>query len=194
MLQEIHHRVKNNMQVVSSLLNLYSSNIQDKEIRLMFQECRSRSRSMSLLHDRLYQSEDLANIDFSPYLNTLVADLFRMHQVDPSGIRLETELGHLELDINRAIPCGLIINELVSNSLKHAFPDQRGGTIRIRMETKDRGGIRLIVSDNGIGLPVHMDFRRTDSLGMRLLNDLVRQIDGTIHLESGEGTSFQIDF
>jgi len=194
MLKEIHHRVKNNLQVISSLLSLQSRHIKDKEALELFNDSRNRIYSMSLIHERLYQSEDLARIDFAGYLRTLTRDLFRSYNVDPNVIKMNLELKDVFLNVNTGIPCGLIINEMVTNSLKHGFPDGRRGEIQIGFYERKKGEYTLNVRDNGIGFPEDFDFRNTESLGMYLVVSLVEQLDGTIELDKGEGTSFTIGF
>ncbi len=192
LLKEIHHRVKNNMQVIYSLLNLQANTIDDSKVRVMFEESRNRVSSMALMHEKLYQSEDLAQIDFKEYLQSLVqgiADTYKRHDV-----HLSVEMEHIALDVNVGIPCGLIVNELVTNSLKHAFPEGKKGTIRVGINKNSEGNYVLTVEDNGIGFPAEKDFRNTSSLGLRLVNVLTGQIRGTIELSRSEGTRFSITF
>jgi two-component sensor histidine kinase len=192
LLKEIHHRVKNNMQVIISLLNLQTDNIDDSTVRAMFEESRNRVSSMALIHEKLYRSEDLARIDFKEYLHGLVqgiADTYKRHDV-----HLSVEMESIALDVNVGIPCGLIVNELISNSLKHAFPKGRKGLIRVGINKNREGNYVLTVEDNGIGFPAEKDFRKTSSLGLRLVNVLTGQICGTIALSRSEGTRFCITF
>lgn len=201
LLKEIHHRVKNNMQVISSLLNLQSSRIQNKEIFEMFKESQDRIRSMSLIHERLYQSGDLARIDFSHYIQNLANHLFQSYRIDPDAVSLKTNVGDVSLDINKAIPCGLIINELVSNSLKYAFPQVKGkdkkktqkGEIHISLSSDD-GQVRLIIQDNGVGLPEDLDIETADSFGLQLVTALVAQLNGKIEIKKKPGATYQIIF
>ncbi|MDH5385476.1 MAG: PAS domain S-box protein [Candidatus Aminicenantes bacterium] len=201
LLKEIHHRVKNNMQVISSLLNLQSSRIQSKEIFEMFKESQDRIRSMSLIHERLYQSGDLARIDFSHYIQNLANHLFQSYRIDPDAVSLKTNVGDVSLDINKAIPCGLIINELVSNSLKYAFPQVKGkdkkktqkGEIHISLSSDD-GKVRLIIQDNGVGLPEDLDIETADSFGLQLVTALVAQLNGKIEIKKKPGATYQITF
>ena len=158
LLKEIHHRVKNNLMVISSLLSLQSDYIHDKEALDVFKESQSRARTMALIHERLYQSTDLKNIDFGEYIQTLAMELFRTYQIDPGCIKLNLNVEDLKLDINVAIPLGLIVNELVSNSMKHAFPDDKSGEIKIDFHILDDSYL-LMVSDNGIGFPADLDSR-----------------------------------
>jgi two-component sensor histidine kinase len=192
-LKEIHHRVKNNLQVMSSLLYLQSKNIEDKGTLAAFQESQNRVRSMALVHERLYQSQDLARIDFAEYTRSLANHLFRSYGVNTNVIRLKISVDDVSLGIDKAIPCGLIINELVSNSLKHGFLGGREGEIRIELRADD-GQFTLMVSDNGIGFPKGVDFRNPKSLGLQLVNTLVEQLEGTIKLDRSGETAFEITF
>ena len=201
LLKEIHHRVKNNMQVISSLLNLQSSRIKNGEILEMFKESQDRIRSMSLIHERLYQSADLAKIDFSHYIQNLAAYLFQSYRIDPEAVVLNTDVHDVSLDINKAIPCGLIINELVSNSLKYAFPQSKErdkkkrvkGQIDIQLTTDD-GKVVLIVKDNGIGLPEDLNIETANSFGLQLVTTLVAQLNGSVDIKRKPGTAFKIKF
>ncbi len=194
LLKEIHHRVKNNMQVISSLLSLQSRHLTDKAAIGMFQESQQRIRSMALVHEKLYQSKDLSRIDFSNYIENLIMFLFHSYQVRSDQIRIKTEVQDILLDINSAIPCGLIINELVMNALKHAFPGGRKGEITVSLQPSGDGKFILSVSDNGVGFPAELDFHKTETLGMQLVNMLVDQLDGTISLEGEPGTRFKVVF
>lgn len=192
LLKEIHHRVKNNLQVISSLLNLQSEYIKDKTDQELFRESQTRAKSMALIHERLYQSDDLRRIDFAEYTESLVHDLYRTYGAN-SKLRLNMDLEPVMVDINTAIPCGLVVNELVSNVMKHAFPKGVGGDLNIRFYSQDKNLI-LIVQDNGIGFPKDIDFRNTKSLGLKLVNTLINQIDGEIGLILDNGTEFKITF
>jgi len=194
LLREIHHRVKNNMQVISSLLNLQSIHIKDKEALEMFKESQDRIRSMALIHEKLYRSKDLASIDIAGYIRDLTTSLIHSYGASAAAIKVNIDVRDIFLDITASIPCGLIINELVSNSLKHAFPDGREGDLKIAMHRTNGDKIELIVSDNGIGFPEDMDFRKTESLGMQVAITLVEQLDGTIELDRSKGTAFKIGF
>ncbi len=193
LLREIHHRVKNNLQIISSLLNLQSRYIKDKQVLHVFKESQNRIKSMALIHERLYQSKDLARIDFAEYVRSLIADLFRSYKADYDLITLKTNIDDVFLGIDTAIPCGLIINELVSNSLKYAFKGGQG-EIRIDLHSEKEGKFTLIVSDSGLGLPKDLDFRNTESLGLQLICTLVDQLQGTIGLDRTGGTKFKIAF
>jgi PAS domain S-box-containing protein len=194
LLKEIHHRVKNNLQVISSLLYLQSKNIEDREILEMFQDSQSRVRSMSLVHERLYQSQDLARIDFGEYIRNLANYLLGSYGADANVIQLKIHVDDVFLGVDTAITCGLIINELVSNCLKYAFPDGQAGEICIELRSDDESQFTLIVSDNGGGLPESLDFRDTRSLGLQLVNTLVDQLGGAIELDRSGGTAFKITF
>ena len=193
LLKEIHHRVKNNLQIVSSLIDLQASETADETVREMFRECRNRVRSMAMIHERLYSAEDLARIDMAQYLSTLTNDLARSYAFSSPHRGLRLEVDQVFLDVERAIPCGLIVNELVSNALKYAFESEAVGEIVVRL-TPESGGLELTVSDNGVGFPAEVDYRDTQSLGLRLVNSLVHQLDGEIDMPAGEGTSFVILF
>ncbi len=192
LLREIHHRVKNNMQVISSLLNLQSRRVSDPIVLDMFRESQRRIRSMALIHERLYQSSDLSRIEFSQYLGNLATHLFHSYQVDSNRIRLTMDTEEVFLNINTAIPCGLIVNELVSNSLKHGFPNGRNGEVAIELHRVSGEGYLLRVRDDGVGFPEELDFRRTETLGMQIVMTLVSQIEGSIELQREKGTEFKI--
>jgi len=194
MLREIHHRVKNNMQIIISLLRLQSTNTKNKKMQEAFKESQNRIHSMSLIHEKLYQSKDLARIDFAYYIRGLIVHLFQSYRVDTNLISLKTYVEDIYLDINRAIPCGLIINELVTNSIKHAFPGGKKGEISVRLHLNKQGKIALVVSDNGVGFPEDIDFLNIKSLGMQLVNDLTQQLEGTIEFDRKGGTTFNIVF
>jgi len=194
LLKEVHHRVKNNMQVISSLLNLQSRHIQDPAVLEMFKESQRRIRSMALIHERLYQSSDLSRIEFSQYLRNLATHLFHSYQVDSSRIQLRIEAEEVHLNINTAIPCGLIVNELISNALKHAFPKGRSGSLGLDLHKVAGDGYVLRVKDDGVGFPETLDFRKTETLGMQIVSTLVSQIDGSIDLAREKGTEFTIHF
>lgn len=193
LLQEIHHRVKNNMQVISSILNLQSRNITDKQLLGIIKSSQDRVRSMALIHEKLYQSKNLTQVDFSRYVQSLASHLFTSYGIEPELVKLNVDIKKVHLDISTAIPCGLIISELVSNSLKHAFPGRKRGEIKIAMRDLSENEIELVVSDNGAGLPKGMDIRKTSSLGLRLVKLLAEdQLHGKIKLERKGGTRFYI--
>jgi len=194
LLREIHHRVKNNMQIISSLLRLQSVNFEDERLIDIFRASQSRIRSMALIHEGLYHSKDLARIQFADYLVRLTSHLFSMYRIDPRAIELKLDVKDVDLDINKAIPCALIVNELMTNSLKYAFPNNRKGEIWIKMNRDVEGKYTIVFKDNGVGFSKDIDFRETKSLGMQIVTDLVAQLEGTIEMLSGEGTEFKITF
>lgn len=194
LLKEIHHRVKNNMQVITSLLSLQSENIDDEKVLTIFKDSENRIRSMALIHNELYQSESFADVDFSQYIKALASDLVRSYGGYTGEIDLKIDAEDITLGIDTAIPCGLLINELVSNSLKHAFPKNRGGTIKISLHNIGTK-VELVVSDNGVGIPDSIDFKHTRSLGLQLVTILAEeQLEGEIILDKSEGTAFRITF
>jgi PAS domain S-box-containing protein len=196
LLKEIHHRVKNNLQIISSLLNLQAGYIANPQALEMFKESQHRVRSMALIHEKLYQSKDLASIDFARYVHELANHLFRAYGGHARGCTLHTDVRNVAFGIDTAIPCGLIINELVSNSLKHAFPDGRRGTITIALHPDADGGsvYTILVHDDGVGLPKGLDFRATESLGLQLVTSLTEQLGGTMVVDGQAGTSVRITF
>lgn len=193
LLREIHHRVKNNMQIISSLLRLQAEKIKDKKLRESFQISQNRIRSMALIHEELYRSTDLALINIYHYIHKLVSQLFSSYGISKKRIKLVIDIENIPLNINQAIPCGLIINELVSNSIKHAFPNERIGMITISMK-KSKNGKKLIIKDNGIGLPKDNKLNKYESLGLQIVRDLVRQLEGKLKINRQAGTEFRISF
>ncbi|MCK5504066.1 MAG: PAS domain S-box protein, partial [Thermodesulfovibrionia bacterium] len=194
LLQEIHHRVKNNMQVISSLINLQQTHIKDKDSIEMLAETQNRIKSMALIHEKLYKSKDMSKIDFIKYIEDFSQDLFGFYKVDNARIALKVDGRDTFFGIDTAIPCGLVINELVSNSLKYAFPDNRKGNIRIELHPINNKEFELAISDNGIGIPEDLDIKSTESLGLKLVDVLVRQIKGNIQCNRTNGTEFIIKF
>jgi PAS domain S-box-containing protein len=193
LLKEIHHRVKNNLMIISSLLNLQSRYIKDEASKNIFKESQNRARSMALIHELLYRSTDLKRIDFGYYIRTLTKELFNMYVTDQSRIKLNMDVEDVMVDINTAIPLGLIVNELVSNSMKHAFPNEKSGEIYIEFKS-DKGKYTMVVADNGVGFPENYDIQNTDTLGLRIVNSLTEQIEGKIRIERDTGTKFTIEF
>jgi len=193
LLKEIHHRVKNNMQVISSLISLQAQQATEPETVEMLKESQSRIRSMALIHEKLYRSDSLAEISFRDYVDSMVDELLGMFNVAPGAITITTDVENVLFGVDTAIPCALIINELVSNSLKHAFPDGAPGEVTIALH-QINGTCELTVADNGVGPPPNFDFRATDSLGMQLVTALINQLDGTITLDRTKGTTFIITF
>jgi len=193
MLKEIHHRVKNNLQVISSLLGLQSSCLQDEKSRAIFQESQERVRVMANIHTMLYQSADLARVDFGGFIRDLADRLQQSYGLSGSSIEINADIADVSMAIETSIPCGLILNELMSNTLKHAFPEGRAGEVTVSMKTAgDR--FELKVQDNGIGLPESVDFKHPQSLGLELVRLLAEQIGGKIDLQVEGGTTFTITF
>jgi PAS domain S-box-containing protein len=197
LLQEIHHRVKNNMQVISGLIGIQArkmEEITESSLRAAFLETESRIKSMALVHEALYRSTDFAHVDFSAYTRQLVVDLFHTYEIDSNKVKLETRIEPIDIDINQAIPCGLIINELLSNTLKHAFRGDGGGRVTVAMDSDDEGMIELSVCDDGVGLPEGTDVVREQSVGLTIVNALVRQLRGEMVVKQNPGCCFQIRF
>lgn len=209
LLREIHHRVKNNLQIISSLINLQSNNIDDPNVYDSFKEIQNRVKSIALIHEKLYQSKDLSKINFSEYIPQLASDLYRSYEISPL-IDLEVEVDNILLDINKALPCGLIINELITNSIKHAFPDvekyKQSGEIsagdlngakkgKICIKFHQIGDIyEMMISDNGIGYPEDLDLETSETLGLRLVNSLKGQLNSEVEIKNNNGALFKLTF
>jgi two-component sensor histidine kinase len=194
LLKEVHHRVKNNLQVISSLLNLQSAKILDPETKDILRESQNRVRTMALIHEKLYQSTDLAQVDFASYLRSLVNFLSQSYHGKSDNVSIDVDAQNVMLDIDTAIPCGLIVNELVSNSLKYAFPDNRRGQIKLDCRHGNNGNYVLTVSDDGVGLPEGFDIAKTPSLGHKLVVSLTNQLNGKLEIVRERGTAFRISF
>jgi two-component sensor histidine kinase len=194
LLQEVHHRVKNNMQIISSLLNLQAGQTKDGDFIRMVKDSQSRIRSIALVHEKLYRSRDFTNINFSDYAESLAVHLFQFNQVDSNLVRLQTKLEDVFLDIQTAIPCGLILNELVTNALKHAFPDAIGGEIMVELRPLKQNAFEMIVRDNGVGIPESLDVGNTATLGLQIVATLVRQIEGSMEVQRDGGTAVKVVF
>jgi two-component sensor histidine kinase/DNA-binding response OmpR family regulator len=194
LLKEIHHRVKNNLQVISSLVNLQSRSVIDEEALKVLRQSLHRIRSVALIHEKLYHSADLARINLAEYIRNLAGYLLRSYGMCVETIALDVKTEDVLLGLDAAVPCGLILNELVSNSLKHAFPDGRRGHISIGLCAGGGGELTLVVADDGVGLPANFDVRHATSLGLQLVNALVSQLDGTLEVHSNGGAIFRITF
>jgi two-component sensor histidine kinase len=194
LIKELHHRVKNNLQVISSLLSLQMRRVDDERYRSLFQESQNRIHAMALVHEKLYHSEIMTKIDFGKYINELTQHLFYSYNINRHLVRLDLDVKEVFLGIDVAVPCAMIVNELISNSLKHAFPGGRKGTISVTLSLAEGGKHLLAVSDDGIGMPGDFDPGKTDSLGMQIVHSLARQIRGTIDISRGEGTRVSIVF
>ncbi len=205
LLKETYHRVKNNMNVIRSLLRLESHDIKDKQSIDKFKKCVNRVDSMSLIHEELYKTKGLSKIDFAEYIKSLSSHVLKSYEIYTDRITLNINVVSVFLGVKNAVPCGLIINELVSNTIKHAFPENKKGEITISMrriedqesmpvQVSQAGKIELVVSDNGIGLPEDLDFKNSKSLGLELVNGLTKQLEGTIAIDRSNGTEFKIVF
>ena len=192
MLKEIHHRVKNNLQIISSILNLQSSFVHDENTLEILQESRNRIRSMAIIHENLYRTEDFSSINFADYLYNLVTNLiasYRIHDV----IHLQSDMDKIDLVLDQAIPCGLLVNELITNSLKYAWTNAQEGTIRIELKQK-KSLVTLIIADDGVGLPNSFDDMSAETLGLQLVATLVEQLDGELTVNVNNGTEYLIKF
>lgn len=191
--KEVHHRVKNNLQVISSLLSLQARTFEDAKIREKWSDSQGRIRSIALVHDLLYHSKRQTTIDFGEYVALLAADLAQTHGAAHRGIAVEVEGRGVLLAADLAVPCGLIANELLTNSLKHAFPDH-GGTIFVRLVELDPQRLELSIKDDGVGLRQPFDPKHVASLGLELVLTFAAQIDASLHVESPPGTTFRLTF
>ena len=195
LLKEVHHRVKNNMQVISSLLQLQAGFVKNTEDASLFQDSQDRIKSMALIYNKLYQSKDLANINFAGYVKDLVSNLVDSYNLSDYPITLKIKVDDVALSLDAVIPCGLIINETVVNSLKHAFKDGRKGTISIKAHYAKPGLLEMKIADNGVGLPRNLDFDNGQTLGLMLIHTLVKdQLDGEIGINRDKGTEYTITF
>jgi len=193
LIEEVHHRVKNNLQVITSLLGLQARTIKDPATRKKFEESRYRIQAMAILHEILYESSSIAEIDFGDYIRRMVEHLVRSYGA-ASRIRTEVRLEPLHCHRDVALPCGLIVNELLSNAFKYAFPGGKTGGIRVVLRRGAQGKVHLLVRDNGVGLPPGLDWKTSPTLGLRLVRTLARQIDADVKIRGREGTLFSITF
>lgn len=194
LLQEVHHRVKNNLQVISSILNLQSSYVHDEGTLEILKESQNRIKSMSFIHETLYRTTDFSSINFAEYIKSLSYNLIQSYRLQNCHIDFDADIDVMEMSIDQAIPCGLIVNELVSNALKYAYKDRTEGKLSILLK-EINNKVHLKIADDGVGLPENFKFEKTDSLGVQLVYSLTEQLDGTIDVESGSsGTSFLITF
>ncbi|WP_316976131.1 sensor histidine kinase [Shumkonia mesophila] len=194
LLGEIHHRVKNNLQIIHSLLSLQTAGVRDEVALGMLRESQNRVLSMALIHRTLYQSNDFAKVDFATFLDSLVPTLIGSYGIDSSRFTVSVDADDARLPINAAVPCGLIVNELISNTLKHGFPQGRGGKIDIRLANGEGGGAVLSVSDDGVGLPDGLDIDNSATLGLQLVTLLADQIGGKLTIQRRDPTRFEIRF
>jgi len=194
LLHEIHHRVKNNMQVINSLLKLQANNVDDKQIKEILKDSQSRVYAMSAVHETLHGSEKLSEIDLKSYLSKITTSIFQTYSIDHRKVKLKSSVENSPISLNQAYPLGLIVNELISNSLKYAFPDERNGEISVSMNKQDKE-LELIIKDDGVGIPKDFDWKNSNTLGLKLIRSLVEnQLDGSIDMGSKNGTKFTIKF
>jgi two-component sensor histidine kinase len=194
LLREIHHRVKNNLQVISSLLGMQSHHVADPTVRAVLEESRTRVQAIALVHENLYQTHDLAEIGFAGYVRGLAAHLIATYGGAGRGITVQVDAADVRLSVTHAIPCGLIVSELVTNALKHAFPGERGGVITIALADEPEQQLRLQVGDDGVGLAADLDLRNLPSMGMDLVFAFAEQLQATVEVTGSPGTCFTIRF
>ncbi|RLD45884.1 MAG: hypothetical protein DRI86_04780 [Bacteroidetes bacterium] len=194
LLREVHHRVKNNMQIISSILRMQSRNVEDEKLKMILQESQNRIHSMALIHENLYSNEGLADVKFDNYIKSLVGNIARTYNSKQNKVKYKYLIESTNLPMDFAIPCGLIINELVSNSLKYAFSELQEGLISISFNNISDNNYSLIVEDNGVGINKDFDIKKTKSLGMKIIHKLVQQIEGELISDFSNGTKFCINF
>ncbi|KJU84501.1 sensory transduction histidine kinase [Candidatus Magnetobacterium bavaricum] len=193
LLREIHHRVKNNLAIVTGLIALQARTIQDAAVKQLFEESKQRVKSMSLVHEKLYQTKDLSSINFAEYIESIVSEIVAMYRIDTNTITANMNVEDIELDLEAAVPCGLIINELLTNAFKYAFPNNRKGIISIHFIKADQT-YTLTIKDNGVGLPEGFDYQKSDTLGLQLVTALTGQLDGTLQIKSEDGMETVVMF
>jgi PAS domain S-box-containing protein len=193
LLQEIHHRVKNNLQVISSLINMQLRSLRGSG-RQALAQCQMRVQAIALIHEKLYQSHDYAKVPFAQYVRGLAWSVFQASGVAQDAVSLELEFEDVALAVDKAIPCGLLLNELITNAMRHAFPEGRRGKLRIALTTLPNRAVRLIVQDDGIGLPESFDIRTSTSLGLHLVHTLAKQLDAELMVRRERGASFELTF
>ena len=195
LLKEIHHRVKNNLQIVSSLIYLQAQRIEDPKIRQIIEDSQSRISAMALVHDNLYRSQSLSRINLSEYIQTLTASLFYTYRIQPDGVQLEVDIDdNILISLDKAVPCGLVLNELMTNTLKHGFSDGMTGKILVALKQWSNGQIHLIVENDGNKLPETFELKTIQSMGLRLVHELVNQLQGHFELDKTDKTCFRITF
>jgi len=194
LLREIHHRVKNNMQIISSLINLSARNVADPAMKEVLRDVKSRIRAMSMIHDKLLRSEDLVHINFAEFLNDLAIHFYQFYKADPGRVDLKMDAESVNLTIESAVPCGLIAGEMLSNAFRHAFPGGRRGTITVGLKRLNDNEVRLSVRDDGAGIPAALDVQKSESAGMTIISALVGQVNGRLELLRDKGTDFRVVF
>ncbi len=193
LLREIHHRVKNNMAVVSSLLYLQAKKINDDAVRSLFEESQQRVKAMALVHEKLYHTENLSSINLKDYITSIVSEIVSLYRIDTAAITTDINVEDVELDLESAVPCGLIINELLTNAFKYAFPDNRKGILSVHLKKTD-DTYTLTIKDDGVGLPEGFDYERSNTLGLQLVNVLTGQLDGSLQIKPDKGTEAVVTF
>ena len=194
LLKEVHHRSKNNMQLISSLIGLQSEKIKDNQALDLFRDLENRIQTMALIHQKLYQSQDISKVDFNEYIKALMSEIEESQGANSSGIEISINIKGISLNIQKSIPCALLINELITNIYKYAFPEGKKGKINIDFVQEKKGYYKLTISDNGVGLPKGLNIEKTDTLGLQLVDSLTKQLNGTIQIGKGKGASFIIKF
>jgi PAS domain S-box-containing protein len=194
LLKEIHHRVKNNLQVIVSLLHLQSEHVKEEPAHGVLLDSESRVKSMALMHEKLYRSKDLSHIHVGDYIETLARDLTRSYRISSSGVEITCSIADLALSMDAAIHCGLLVNELVSNALKHAFPGRKSGQVSVELREAKNRRYCLVVRDDGVGFPREIDTRQSETLGLQLVHTLAEHLDGTVTIRRDGGTEFEIVF
>jgi PAS domain S-box-containing protein len=194
LLQEIHHRVKNNLQVISSLINMQVRQLEDASSRDALQECQTRVQAIALIHEKLYQSKDYSRVPFSEYAKSLASSIFAATGISPTTVSLHLAMDDVSLGVDKAIPCGLILNELITNALKHAFPPPNHGTVTVEMHQNADRSILLSVSDDGVGMPDKYELKDSLSLGLSLVYTLAEQLEGKVDIVRHGGTTFRVTF
>lgn len=194
LLKELHHRVKNNLQVISSLVSLQADAHANPSLRDLFENVQDQVRTMALVHEKLYQNEDIGHVEFADYARSLLQYLWRAHGTVASDVKLTLDLQPVSLTVEAAVPCGLMLNELASNSLKHAFRGRSDGEVCVSLHSEPDGRVRLCVGDNGVGMPAGLDWRKSQSFGLRLVQMLAGQLNGTVEMRTDGGTKFEVIF
>ncbi|MFO0727638.1 MAG: histidine kinase dimerization/phosphoacceptor domain -containing protein [Myxococcota bacterium] len=192
LLQEVHHRVKNNLQIISSLLNMQIRQVSDQDGRIALEDCRRRVEAIGLIHEKLYQSQDYSRVPFSDYVRGLAENVYEALGATINQVRLELEIESMSMAVDRAIPCGLLLNELITNAIRHAFPGRRPGLVRVALRRADPTRVELVVEDDGVGMPEGFDVQKSNSLGMQLVHTLVEQVHADLEICHEHGTRFQI--
>jgi two-component sensor histidine kinase len=194
LLQEVHHRVKNNLSAIASLIEMQTRRLPEGAGRNALQECHGRVHAIALVHEKLYRSKNYANVTFADYIRSLAGDVFQATGSSSSAISLILAVADVVMTVDKAIPCGLILNELITNALKHAFPGGRRGAVRVELARTDGGQLCLLVADDGVGLPEGFAVQEASTLGLRLIGTLARQLDAKLTVRQSHGTSFELTF